>query len=754
MDKNLAKTIADEKGSVGWWGENIVERLRDKDLQPLEVAHNALQEHPTEWNLLVCALFAAIVEERPEICLHYVKRLKKNYSPSEIVYMCEMIALAQQGSWPLAQSLLKKHGFHLLCFPTTINSEWLKSWVIKIQRWQPSIKSKKSLHKLKPIPKKPQFSAADIKKLLTDQVSEDDIEPLPRFPVQIPITFNISDETRFSILEQTIGDTIENFRLRLDFVHLSLLKGFDDLLCLSHLNDVNHYWYQIETTRKVLKQFRGRVLLADEVGIGKTIEAGMVLKEYILRGMVKRFIILTPPSLVRQWEEELETKFGINTITSHDPLLRKDPSFFWTQPRIIASIDTAKHTTNFDLVIKQDVDLVIVDEAHHLKNRNTRNWKLVDALKKRFLLLLSATPVQNNLIELYNLLTLLKPGIFKTEKEFRTGYMVAGKPRIPANRERLQNLMRDVMIRNTRSLVDVRLPSRHAITLRIDPSPEEKECYLMLGCLIKEVYTKEADKHRLALHHLLEAAGSTPSAVSLSLRRFLEHTPSNKGQELCLRYAKLHPSTKIQTLFDLLDRNPSEKKIVFVRFRETINLLDTMLRERGVSFARFDGQMTGLEKDAAIERFRTESQVLLCTETGGEGRNIQFCNTIINFDLPWNPQAIEQRIGRIHRIGQEREVFIFNLAVRGTVEDEILRILDEKINMFELVVGEVQSIMGEIEDNAEFSNMVFSTWVEANENNLKNVFDQLGDKILKAKEQYEAAKTLDNNLFGEEFDVA
>lgn len=744
--------------SANWWATKIVERLSDKELHPLETANDALEQHPNNGNMLALFAFAAMVEERPEVCLRILKRLKKYFSfPPPSVGMCEAIALAQQGKWPIAQALLEEHGFNRLLFPPTINGRWINNWVSKIQKWKPELKREKHPSRPKPIHQKTQPLTTDEKKSevsLIYQPSPAIINPLLRLPVQIPVTFTISDETRFSILEQTTGDTVENFLLRLDFAHLSLIKGFDDLLCPSRLKGVNHYWYQVETTRKVLKQFRGRVLLADEVGLGKTIEAGMVLKEYILRGMVERVLILTPPSLVGQWKEEMETKFGIDFITTHNPLLRNDPESFWTNQRIIASISTAKRPAHFDLVIKQDVDLVIVDEAHHLKNRNTMNWKLVDALKKRFLLLLSATPVQNNLVELYNLLTLLKPGIFKTEKEFRAGYMLRGKPRVPANREQLQNLMRDVMIRNTRSLVDVRLPPRHAATLRIDPSSEERECYLMLDSLIREIYAEGAGKHRLALHHLLEAAGSTPATISLALKRFLTHTPSHKGQDLYSRYTGLSPGAKVQALFDLLGRDPSEKKMIFVRFRETLNLLDTLFREHGLSFARFDGLMTGPEKDAAIERFRTESQVLLCTETGGEGRNVQFCNTIINFDLPWNPQVIEQRIGRIHRIGQEREVFVFNLATRGTVEDQILRVLDEKINMFELVVGEVQSIMGEMEDDSEFSSMVFSAWFEASEDDREKAFDRLGDKIIKAKEQYDAANILDNNLFGEEFEVA
>ena len=248
------------------------------------------------------------------------------------------------------------------------------------------------------------------------------------------------------------------FILRERFSHLGLAEGFDELLCVPHLKGIETFWYQTETVRKVLKQFRGRVLLADEVGLGKTVEAGMVLKEYSLRGMVERVLVLVPASLVGQWREELETKFNISCVTTHDPLLREDPQRFWAAPRIIASLALARRREHAERLLAQSFDLVIVDEAHHLRDRASQSYKLVDSLTKRFLVLLSATPVQNNLIELYNLLTLLKPGIFKTQKEFRSVYMTAGKPRQPANSERLRDLMRDVMIRNTRAVVALKLP--------------------------------------------------------------------------------------------------------------------------------------------------------------------------------------------------------------------------------------------------------------------------------------------------------
>src|SRR5207248_3124512 len=163
------------------------------------------------------------------------------------------------------------------------------------------------------------------------------------------------------------------------------------LLCLQHVRGIETFWYQVETVRKVLKQFRGRVLLADEVGLGKTVEAGMVLKEYLLRGMVENVLVLTPASLVGQWREELETKFDISCATTHDGRVRSDPAGLWSEKRIIASLAVARRAEHAAHLLGRSFDLVIVDEAHHLRDRASQSYKLVDALNKRFLLLLSAT---------------------------------------------------------------------------------------------------------------------------------------------------------------------------------------------------------------------------------------------------------------------------------------------------------------------------------------------------------------------------
>ena len=182
--------------------------------------------------------------------------------------------------------------------------------------------------------------------------------------------------------------------------------------------------------------------------------------------------------------------------------------------------------------------------------------------------------------------------------------------------------------------------------------------------------------------------------------------------------------------------------------------LADLLRRQGMPFALFEGGMSGPEKDAAVDAFRERVPLLLCSESGGEGRNLQFCNTLINFDIPWNPMAIEQRIGRIDRIGQTREVYVFKLVTAGTVEDQMLRILDEKINMFELVVGEVGAILGELEEHQEFSSLVLEAWLESTDQARAAAFGQLEDRLVAARRQYEGVKALDEALFGNELDAA
>ena len=215
----------------------------------------------------------------------------------------------------------------------------------------------------------------------------------------------------------------------------------------------------------------------------------------------------------------------------------------------------------------------------------------------------------------------------------------------------------------------------------------------------------------------------------------------------------MHTSTKEQKLLELLRQSRGDKTLVFASFQATLERLAAALGAAGISFTLYTGRETSAQKDAAVEAFRERVPVLLCSESGGEGRNLQFANTLINFDLPWNPQRIEQRVGRIHRIGQQREVFIFNLCTAGSVEERILRMLGDKIRMFELVVGEIGSILGNLEGGEEFQTLILNLWLRSRSSaDLDTGFDQLGEQLLQAQDQYVRAKELDDALFGEDYE--
>ena len=605
-----------------------------------------------------------------------------------------------------------------------------------------------SLEDTKPIASSPEVADRPEKRV--------DVAPLPDIPLSIQVDLRPLEE----VLTTRRFSPLEDFELTLQGYRIRFRETFESLICLSSLKEVRSFWYQEETARKVLKDFRGRALLADEVGLGKTIEALMVLKEYLQRGMVKNALILVPSSLVSQWKEELRVKFDLHFSSTDDEDYRTRELSFWDEPFILASINIAKSKNNFPLVIKREYDMVIVDEAHHLKNRNTLNWKLVNSFKKRFLLLLTATPVENNLMELYNLVTLLKPGQLKTATEFRNEFMTRGDPTDPQNRSRLRELLSQVMIRNTRALARVQIPPRFAQTIRVEPSPLEKALYERLSALVRDINAADGTRHRLLLRNLLEEAGSSPQAVSVTLSRLLQrgdnfrpYEPYEKEIEAIYHLGlSLKESSKNKTLLKLIE-TPPEKKIIFVKYLGTLKYIAEFLTSRKLPFALFHGQMDQRMKDEQIQSFRERQNILLTTEIGGEGRNLQFCHCMINYDLPWNPMRIEQRIGRIHRIGQEKEVLIYNLCAVESAEDYILEILDKKINMFEMVIGEIEMILGRIREERDFSEMVYDIWNLTSTEEREKRFGQLEDKLKRAKTGYQQTKALEEKLFGENYEL-
>ena len=550
---------------------------------------------------------------------------------------------------------------------------------------------------------------------------------------------------------------IKKYLLAQEASRLSQADHFDNLICLNTLKGVEQYAYQVDTVRKVMRSFRGRVLLADEVGLGKTIEAGMVLKEYLMRGMVKKALILTPPALTSQWCEELAAKFQIKAVSTDSPELRQDPEHFWkSNDLIVASLALARNKHHRPLLTHIGFDMVIVDEAHHVKNDRTVGWKLINELKSRFLLLLSATPVENNLMDLFSLVTLLKPGQLGTKTAFRRQFVLRGDPTQPRNREELRGLIGEVMIRNTRALADIKLPPRHAATVLVEGAPAERELYARLTDLVRKGF--QNNMNRLSLGLLLQEAGSSPGAVRKTLLKLCEHprVDSDFKNEMgkLARLCDYVPDTaKTSRLLDLL-KVSREKVLVFSRFTATLEDIGKRLSDSGVDFSMFKGNMTASEKDQAVLNFQNGCDVMLCSEIGGEGRNLQFCSTMVNYDLPWNPMKIEQRIGRIHRIGQTRPVHVYNLCADNTAEHHILDVLDKRINLFELVIGEVDLVLGQTKSEMEFEERILDIYGRSrNDQDIAQAFETLGDELLAARKQYDKVKKLDSEIFANDYEI-
>jgi SNF2 family DNA or RNA helicase len=594
------------------------------------------------------------------------------------------------------------------------------------------------------------------------------------------------DESIFAAINAGKFASYELYRLRLWAEHAQLVSGFDELICLEQLSFAP-FDYQMRAAQIMLRRFRGRGMFCDEVGLGKTIEAGLVIKEYLSRNIVQRLMVVTPASLVEQWREELAVKFGLTGfVTTADADFRAAGSEAWEKfPLLIASLATARRAEHRARLAQIPFDLVVLDEAHHLKNRNSASWKFVNELQRKYIVLLTATPVENNLDELYNLITLLKPGQLKTPREFRKQFVVSGDPRLPKNRGQLRELLGDVMVRHTRSQVNINLPPRQANTVRLNLSNEEAEFYKAVSDCVRDLLTPSGvqslqtleqtgavqsqetlqsnsairQTDRFALLTLQREIGSSPKAAEATLRslgaRITNEESRHQLISLAERSTQIHSWAKAEALEKLLKtilRDPTEKVIIFTHFRRTLEKLAELLRRMDVDFVQYHGEMDMPSKNQAIADFESRASILLSTEAAGEGRNLQFCRTMINFDIPWNPMRIEQRVGRIHRVGQTRDVRIYNLSARGTVEDYLLEILDQKLNMFELVIGEMDMILGQIEDERDFEDLLVDAWIGAqNAEDLREKFNQLGDKLIEARKTHQKTQEYDEALFGEDF---
>lgn len=495
------------------------------------------------------------------------------------------------------------------------------------------------------------------------------------------------DNTYIKDLDHTLEhngpfSTWELFQMAYQAELTTMTPTFNELRSLEYVPHVNFLPHQLDCAKQVIEQMNGRAILADEVGLGKTIEAGLILKEYMVRGLIQKVLILVPASLVNQWVTELSEKFYIPAVS-----FRKN--YAWDQCDIIvSSIDTAKRESNREQIDKLNFDFILIDEAHKLKNHKTQNYDFVRSLKKKYCLLLTATPVQNKLSDIFNLVSILKPGYLGNYEEFLQKY---GTDRKKIKHDAyLKQLIQHVMVRNTRNNTELNTVKRHIETISVPFSTEERAVY-------DELHEFSAQLPAFSRITLQRELCSSREACYLTMKKMMEKSPDVEGFEgLLSKIEQLPNHSKAQKVVELVKKIGDEKVIIFTEYRSTQLFLQWSLQQEGIISVPFRGGFKRGKKDWMKQLFQNHAQVLIATEAGGEGINLQFCHHLINYDLPWNPMRLEQRIGRIHRYGQLNDVFIYNIAIENTVEEHIMTLLYEKINLFERVVGNLDAILAEL----------------------------------------------------------
>jgi len=634
--------------------------------------------------------------------------------------------------------------------------------------------------------------------------------------------------------------------------------------------------HQINVTHRLSEEHFPRIILADEVGLGKTIEAGIYIKEMMARNLSERIVIIVPASLVQQWKFELENKFNLN-FTPYDGKKIKElerrgyfksaylfQNPFYYDNLIICSLQFARNRKYIELLSKVAWDIVIFDEAHHLRRylinattgryRETLNYELARNLSTNCesILLLTATPLQLNSFELYSLIELIHPEIFSSFSEFEhfrknlpfinllitnlnqidklNNFEVKSTLKLLKNLQYINRNRTDdeilsglsdesfkiklfkkieadhtlskLIIRNRKKNVfsEEFLTKRIVNTIIVNPTTEELEVYNEIRLYLAQIYNSSINRENVGLGFVIttlqKLLTSSKYAILKSLERRLEQITRYKviflnldaikeedpeffeleleeefldselidnfkenltekqieeslnitNQEKILKefYTKLKKipyDSKSAKLIEILDQiyshNSNEKVIIFTQFVDTLKFLKELIekQENWYFVEIFYGGLDKYQKDEAIERFRNNQgfSILLSTEIGGEGRNFQFCRTLINYDLPWNPMKLEQRIGRVDRIGQEsREIYIYNFYMEGTVETDVVYALIKRINLFEESIGILEPIIGKVEK--DLKNVIFAEDDGKKRKKLNEFYRTLDEEIKKAKE--------------------
>jgi len=599
--------------------------------------------------------------------------------------------------------------------------------------------------------------------------------------------------------------------------------------------DINPH--QVDAFCAAVKSLKmGGIILADEVGLGKTIEAGLVIK-YVIKTGAKKILITLPASLRKQWEVELLEKFDFladsikildRQAINFDPLGTVD---YWLKDSKKLSIALTSYDFSSKLMKKYPSvkwDFVVIDEAHNMRNifhgtkRAKRLYEQTHNIPK---ILLTATPLQNNLSDLHGLVSFIDPRIFGTEKAFNKQY------REDYNYAELKQNLSPVLYRTLRKDVSkyMQFANRVSRTFDFELSYDEVALYMRVNKFLKRDYlyslpTANRNLLTLVIRKLLASSSfaliETFEVILDRLQKLLEGTKSKDAQEgfeLFWNYldddydedaeeeedadvvfqkqqiqeeidevtaiidnaTKIKTNAKIkalkqaiETAFDMQrEKGIAEKVVIFTESKRTQKYVAKELIASGIDeedIVLFNGENTDARtkeiyrayqvknfgktnygpaverKHAIVDYFEHNAKILILTDAGSEGLNLQFCNTVINYDLPWNPMKIEQRIGRCHRYGQKNDVVAINLLNTGNAADmRVYEILSKKFELFDGVFGSSDIALGILESGINFEQEILAIYQNCNTAaEIRREFDKL-DRKLDAKRNKKARELRD-----------
>ena len=565
------------------------------------------------------------------------------------------------------------------------------------------------------------------------------------------------------------------------------------------------------------------VLLADEVGLGKTVEAGLVLAQYWAERK-RHILLIVPASLRMQWRFELSEKFYIDSLlleTGNFNKMRKEGTFnpFDTEKQVvICSYNFASRKADFLHAVPWD--LVIMDEAHRLrnvyKNSNVTGKRLKAALQGRKKLLLTATPLQNNLMELYGLVSMIDEHVFGDAKTFREMYVSVQNQELRNRtlRKRLQPFCRRTLRKQVTEYV--RYTERLPILQEYTPTEEEENLYNFISAYLQRdtLYALPAGQRTLITMVLRKLLASSSFAIAGTLKSLIQrleaqlegvekeldltdydaleelHEETDTGSSEEKREVLLHDKSGIQAELNELrhfadlassirfnakgdnllvaleqgfikmeELGGQRKAVIFTESRRTQEYLLNLLSHHGyegkivflngvnddpISKAIYtkwkdrhkdDGTVSGSRqadmKAAIVEEFRTSANILIGTEAAAEGINLQFCSLVVNYDLPWNPQRIEQRIGRCHRYGQKNDVVVINfLNKKNAADRRVYELLDQKFKLFSGVFGSSDEVLGSLESGVDFEKRIADIYQKCKTaDEIKEEFDHLQEEL-------------------------